>query len=282
MKILIIGGSGFVGSKVVERLFQDNHELTLLVHKKNTNAKLKTVIGDVLDQKSLSAAMKNMDAIVNLVGIIREKPPVITFDNMHVVAVKNILHAMKENNLNRLIHISAFGAKKRSKSKYFETKFQAEEFIKKSGVDFTILRPSIIWAENGGFHDELENLANYPFFIPIVGNGKQPFNLVKLSNLAEVVSKILEEERTVGKIFDIGGPKIFTFEEMITMVENNIGKKKIHINVPFFIVNLITKIMESVRINFPVTSTQLMMLSEGNVAKDNSIFDIVNVRQEEI
>jgi len=278
MKIIILGGTGFLGREVVNQALNAGHEVTILIHNQELNLKsdrfhqIKTNIFDVQD---LINNFQNKDAIINLIGIIKEIKPNVTFNKMHVAVVKNILDAikfMKEKDSEKKIqlhNISALGVGENAPTKYFLTKWLAEKMIEdKSGkfdFKYNIYRPSIVWG-NGGFRDEMKKLVKMPIFTPIVGNGKYRFQPIDVSDLASRIINEIESGAT-NQIINLVGNKILTLEEIITNLEKELGKKKLHVHIPLFFIQFIASITDFLHIPFPITPDQIKMIQMENIVE---------------
>src|SRR5438105_965562 len=153
-RVFVTGASGFVGAAVVDRLLERGYAVNALVHRRPLRADdaVRSIKGDVFDDAALDEGIRGCDAVIHLIGIIMEKPRKgITFARMHFDATKSVVDATLRNRVRRYVHMSALGARPEAVSEYHRTKFLAEQYVRASGLDWTILRPSLIHGPSGEF-----------------------------------------------------------------------------------------------------------------------------------
>ena len=277
MKLLVTGGTGFVGTHLVNALVRRGHEVAVLArradHARNRyNRPVEPRRGDVLDAASLPAAIAGRDAVIHLVGIIHEKGNQ-TFDRMHREAVENVVAAMSASGVRRLLHMSAVGAAEDSPSEYGRTKAAGERVVRQSGLDWTIFRPSIVFGPGDGFVSLLAPIVDKnPVFIPVIGKGRTRFQPVSVYDVARVFGDALENPNTVGKTFELGGPDIFTLDEIYREIATVLGKRrKPLLHFPIWWGWFLARTFESLARRGwidapPLTRDQLKSLSRDNVA----------------
>ena len=231
MKILVTGGTGFVGTHVVNALLRRGHAIAVLARnpastRNRYNRPVEAVPGDVLDPASLERAAAGREAVVHLVGIIAEKGPQ-TFDRMHREAVENVVAAARSTGARRLLHMSAMGAAEDSPSAYGRSKAAGEKTVRESPLDWTIFRPSVIFGPGDGFFSLLAGLirAN-PLFIPVIGPGTTRFQPVSVYDVARVFADALQKPETVRKTFELGGPQTYTLDEIYREIAFAVGKRR--------------------------------------------------------
>jgi NADH dehydrogenase len=279
MKILVTGGTGFVGTYAVDRLLQEGHSVAVLARnpEKTQNRysrPVETVVGDVLDPASLEAALQGArpDAVVHLVGIIDEQGGQ-TFDQAHREAVENVLAAAHKAGVRRYLHMSAMGSSADSPSEYGRTKAAGEAAVRASGLDWTIFRPSIIFGPGDGFVSLLAPIVrNNPGFIPVIGAGLTKFQPVSVRDVARVFAAALGKPETVGKTYEVGGPEVFTLNEVYREIAAAVGKAdKPLLHFPLWYGGLLARLFEwlarrGLFRHPPLTRDQLRSLSRDNAA----------------
>ena len=277
LKVLVTGGTGFVGTHLVNRFLQRGHAVAVLARspdktRNRYNRAVETVPGDVLEPASLAAAAAGRDAVVHLVGIINEKGAR-TFDRMHREATENVVEAAKSAGVRRYLHMSAMGSAEDAPSEYARTKAAGERAVRASGLDWTIFRPSIIFGEGDGFVSLLAPIVKLnPGFIPVIGPGTTRFQPVSISDVARVFADALEKPETVGKTYEVGGPEIFTFDQIYREIAAAVGKPgKRLIHFPLWYGRLLASGFEwlarrGVFADPPLTRDQLRSLSRDNAA----------------
>lgn len=224
MKVFLTGATGYVGNYVIKALIEHGYDVKCLV-RKGSEGKIREkeyyeiFNGDVLDYDSLLTGMKGCDAVINLVGIIREFPGKgITFTNLHYIATKNCVDAAKELGIKRFLQMSALGTRKNARTMYHKTKFMGEEYVRKSSLTYTIFRPSLIFGkEDVSINLFAENIKKLPIF-PVFGNGRYKTQPVCVKNVAEGFAKAIESKKAFNRVFELGGPKKFTFNDLLDTI----------------------------------------------------------------
>jgi uncharacterized protein YbjT (DUF2867 family) len=277
MRILVTGGTGFVGTYVVNRLLHGGHAVAVLARRASKtqnryNRPVETVRGDVLDPASLAAAAAGREAVVHLVGILHERGPQ-TFDRMHREAVENVAAAARAAGARRYLHMSAMGASPDSPSEYGRTKAAGEAAARASGLDWTILRPSIVFGPGDGFVSLLAPIVRLnPGFIPVIGSGETKFQPVSVYDVARVFEEALQRPETIGRTFEVGGPEVFTLNAIYREVAAAVGKPgKPLLHLPLWWGRILASAFEwlarrGLFRDPPLTRDQLRSLSRDNAA----------------
>ncbi|MDA8428429.1 MAG: complex I NDUFA9 subunit family protein [Geobacteraceae bacterium] len=268
MKIFIAGGTGFVGGHLVEALHDHGHSVRLLVHRRSSRVTdaIDQVEGDVTRLQSFESAAEGCDAVINLVGIIREFPASgITFERLHVQATANVLAATGKAGIRRYLQMSALGTRPDAVSHYHMTKFQAEELVRSSGLDMTILRPSLIYGPNDAFINMLAGQLRLTRIMPVIGSGTYRLQPVHVADVARCFAMALRLNETIGQSYDLCGNNRLTYLELLDAIATAIGRTapfKPH--APLGVMKLIIPIFQHLP-QFPITMDQLQMLIEENI-----------------
>lgn len=278
MRVLVTGGTGFVGTHLVNALLRRKHGVAVLERRPGStrnryNRPVEAVAGDVLDRGSLERAAAGRDAVIHLVGIINEKGSQ-TFDRMHREAAENVVAAMRAAAVRRLLHMSAMGTSEDAPSDYARSKAAGERAVKASGLDWTIFRPSIVFGPGDGFVSLLAPIVrSNPGFIPVIGPGTTRFMPVSVYDVARVFADALEKTETAGRSFEVGGPETFTLNEIYREIAVAVGKpRKPLLHLPLWWGRLLAAGFEwSARRGWladpPLTRDQLRSLSRDNVGR---------------
>ncbi len=284
-KVFITGSTGFVGSEIIKLLINENYQIYALVRNKNKLLSDKNIIeveGDILNPQTYKDILKECDILINLIGIIREFPKKnITFHNLHVKSVKNLLEISKNSKIKKIIHMSANGARKDAVTTYHKTKFQGEQLVKNYGINYTVFKPSVIYGTNDEF---INMLAGFMIKAPVFsyfGDGKQLLQPVSVEEVAEIFVKSISNKITDNQTYTVCGNKVLTYKEILRLILKVKNTKKILLPVPVFIVKLMTSLLGGFD-GFPLTKEQLIMLLEGNTCENRKIFDILNVEEKDI
>jgi NADH dehydrogenase len=222
------------------------------------------VQGDVTVPSTLGAAVEGCHTVINLVAIITEDGGA-TFDGVIRGGTEHLVDAARRAGVKRFLQMSALGARNDDRFPYFVAKWRAEEAVKSSGIPWTIVRPSIIYGPGDGFLTLLADLVRTFPIVPVAGTGQSKFQPIAVSDIAGSLVAALEDS-SVGKIHELGGPDVFTYEELLDLVGAKIGKKKPKIRVPVGLLKPIVKLSKPLpmKLRPPVTEDQLNMLAIDN------------------
>lgn len=266
MRVLVTGAAGFVGGHVVRHLLATGMQVTSFSRRQppaELSAAVTNVQGDVVTGEGLAAAMRGVDAVVHLVGIIREKGGA-TFEQVHVEGTRNVLAAAARAGVSRLVHMSALGADLGSSSGYQRSKAAAEHLVRSSAAAWTIMRPSLIFGVGDDFFGgTLRDLVTQPPVIPVVGRGDYPFSPVWIDDVATAFVRALERPTTVGRSFDLVGPREYTLRELLVLVRGALGMNKPLVNVPLPLMWVGVALFKLFP-DPPITHDELVMLLAGN------------------
>ncbi len=279
-RILLTGGTGFVGGNIRGALA--GKRLRLLVRDKAKAASLASetvelVEGNITDPASLRGVVDGCTTVINLVAIIEESGTR-TFDLINRQGTENIVtEAKRVGGVRHFIQMSALGADNNPRYGYMITKWQAEQAVKNSGIPWTIFRPSIIFGPGDGFINVLAGLVRSFPIIPVVGAGQSKFHPVAVEEVAASFARAVDDPATIGQTYELGGGKIYTYEELLDTIAAKLGKKKRKAHVPVGlmmpIVNLSKPMPKALRP--PVTEEQLKMLSLDNCTDRNATAELI-------
>ena len=271
MKIFLTGGTGFVGSEVLRQLVSAGHTVRALVRKGSENKlavmqNVEVQPGDVTDASSLANALAGCDAVIHLVGIIREFPGRgVTFKKMHVESTEQILKAAAAQGVRRYLHMSSNGTRELGDTAYHRTKWQGEELVRASNLDWTIFRPSLIFGPGSEFVNMLATLVRKLPVVPVIGDGKYRMQPVDVKQVATSFVKALEMPESIGATYELGGGASYSYNEILDLTARALGKEKAcKLHQPLFMIKPMIKVMQGFD-HFPITEDQLKMLVEGNV-----------------
>ena len=270
--ILVFGGSGQIGRHLIRRLIKNNHLVTVVTrnqHKKGAILKtqgnpgyIEIVESNIFDEEKLNSLIAKKDICINLIGIIYEDKKN-TFTNIHVHFPSLISKICEKHKLKQFIHVSALGIESAKDSNYAKSKIEGEKKIINNFPRSTILRPSVIYSVDDNFTTNLMTLLNLLPFFPLYYSGKTKFSPIHVSDMAEIISNIIDRS-ICSEIIECVGPEVMTFKEIIEKLSILIGRKKILIPLPTSIAKLTAFFLE--RIPKPLlTRDQLKLLKYDNV-----------------
>lgn len=277
MKVFLTGGSGFVGKGIRTALQQAGHETVCLV-RPGSEGKIAAneqeqdgiawAAGDLFDPPSVIRGMQGCDAVIHLVGIIREQPSKgITFSRIHVEGTKNVLEAAKQAGIKRFVHMSALGARENATSAYHRTKFEAEQLVRNSGIPYVMFRPSVIFGPGDKFVNMLADLVRLPL-TPVIGDGSYLLQPVARETVADVFVQALTFDAATNQVFEAGGPEPISYGRILDEIGAVLGKTRVRkVHIPLPLMKPVVNLMEGFSF-FPITNTQLTMLLEGNFCRD--------------
>jgi NADH dehydrogenase len=271
MKVFVTGGTGFVGREVLRQLVEAEHGVRALVRpgseeKLAVHEGVELVSGDATDPATLAGALAGCEAVIHLVGIIREFPSRgITFEHLHVEATHNVLAAAQEQGIGRYLYMSSNGTGPSGTTGYHRTKWAAEQAVRASDRDWTIFRPSLIFGKGGEFVTMLADLIRKMPVVPVIGDGRYRMQPVAVNQVAESFVLALGMPETVGQTYHLGGAESYSYDEILDLTGRAIGREHVtKAHQPLFMVKPMIKMMEHSS-HFPITSDQVEMLLQGNV-----------------
>ena len=288
MKVALFGGTGFVGSYITRELVREGFTPKVLVQSgslSKINSPCEVVKGDIQNKNAILETMQGAEAVIYTIGIIREFPKKgVTFKELHLNGLKRCLELALKIGVKRFILMSANGVRPDGTA-YQRTKWQADEALKESGLNWTIFRPSLIFGDPGGegrpeFCTQIrDDMLSLPFPAPLFYNGLLPFNAgsfsmspIHVKNVAEFFVKSIKLKVCEKNIFDLGGPEALTWKEIIHQIALASGKRTWKIPAPVAVIKIAASILDRFKW-FPVTRDQLTMLMEGNTVSTNYFDD---------
>jgi NADH dehydrogenase len=268
MKIFIAGATGFVGGHLTAELLRRGHQLVLLSHRAPAAEKpgVSYVRGDVTDPASYQPAISGCDAVINLVGIIREFPAKgITFERLHVEATACMVAAVQQSGVQRYLQMSALGTRPEAVSGYHRTKWRAEELVRASGLAWTIFRPSLIFGPHDAFVNMLADQLRLAPVMPTMGDGTYRLQPIHGDDVARCYAEVLERPETAGQTFELCGADRLSYRELVDVIAEALGKG--HPWKPALPLALMKPVIKALQgfSAFPITSDQLQMLLEENI-----------------
>lgn len=278
--VLVTGATGFLGGHLVKELLEKGYMVRALVRDLRKGEKLRSqgvesVRGDMADPASLKEATKGVETVINLVGIISGTEE--RYKTIHTEGTRALAQAAKENGAKRFIYISANGASKDGATAYFRTKWEAEEEVRKSGLEYTIFRPSVLFGPNDAFVNQLAMGMRLSPVFPVFGSGEYKFQPLYVKDLARCIVKSIAEPKARNQTIEVGGPAPLSFNDIADAVAEALGKKIYKIHIPLSVIKPVARLMGAVLTKPPVSTDQLAMMEQGNVCDITKMKEIFGI-----
>ena len=281
--VTIFGGSGFVGRQLVRSLASKGALVKIAVRNPN-RAKFLQPLGDVgqitfvkaniLNQDLINRIIEESDHVINLVGTFSSRGKE-NFNSIHVKSPKYISEACRKYKVKNLIHITSLGVDKKSPSLYLKTKAYGEEEVRTSFPEAIIHRPSLIFGPQDNFFNLFASIAQFSPFMPIFGEtifsyGKVLYQPVYVQDVASGIINSMSNSHFIGKTFEIGGPSVYSFQQLIEMILEFSGQKRFLLPFPFVFANILATLTEFSPINI-LTRDQVKQLKIDNIVDSDAL-----------
>jgi len=263
VNILITGGTGFIGKNVIEELEKQYHLILPVRNPDKLEGESPNItVVDFPEELTEVVTRYNPDIIINLLGILNEEPKKgITFEKVHVEYVRQLVEGAKRSGVKKFIQMSALGADENSKSRYARTKAEGERLVINSGIDYVILRPSIILGKGQKL---FEDLKKFSVLTPVILAPKGKVQPVHIDDVVKTVKKAVDDDNLKNEIIELCGTRIVSYKELFEFALSYIGRKRIVIEMPagffWFMLPVFRLLPEP-----PVTEDQLYLLEKDNV-----------------
>jgi NADH dehydrogenase len=271
-RIVVFGGSGFIGRYVVKRLTGQGWVVRVAVRDPVAAAFLKPMgnVGQVVimkadlsEEASVAAAIDGVEAAINLVGILYERGRQ-QFASVHDEGAARLARLAAASGVGRLIHVSAIGADADSPAIYARTKAAGEKAVRAAFPEATIVRPSVVFGPEDGFFNRFAAMAMFSPALPLIGGGQTRFQPVYVGDVAEAIVRTLDDPAAIGQTFELGGPRIYSFRQLMELLLAQIRRHRCLINLPFAVADIQAALLERLPVP-PLTRDQVRLLRRDNV-----------------
>lgn len=275
--VAVIGGTGFIGRHIVEQLARKGARIKVMTRNADRAKFLKPMgdvgqisimAGDALDDAALNTVLEGCDAVVNTVGILAESGKQ-TFAGLQAKLPSRIGAIAAKKGIASVVQLSAIGADANSPSVYARSKAMGESGLLKAFPGAVILRPSLLFGAGDGFFNRFAAMAVIAPGLPIIGGGKNKVQPVFVGDVAAAVITALSDDKTRGNIYELGGPDIMSFREVMSYILKSINRRRMLIPVPFGVMGLAATAF-AILPNPPITRDQLKQLKIDNVVSANA------------
>ncbi len=274
----VFGASGFLGRHVVSRLAQNDWVVRAAVRRPRRADFLKPLgdVGQVVpmavsvrDPALVEAAVQGADAVVNLVGILFERGAQ-SFEAVHAEGAANVAQAAATAGVRHLVHVSAIGADPGAAADYARSKGAAEAAVRAAFPEAVILRPSIVFGPEDSFFNRFAAMCSWTPALPLVGGGKTRFQPVYVGDVADAVMASIRRPECRGKTYELGGPKIYTFKELLELLLKQIHRRRLLVPLPFPLASLQAAFLELLPEPL-LTRDQVRLLKVDNVVGEGAL-----------
>ena len=237
----IFGGSGFVGRHLIRRLTKKDYRIIVATRSPYLSGFLKPLGGpgqieliktNIFDYENVKSILEKSNIVINLIGALHENRKQ-KFKDLHEKFPNFLSKICNDLNIEKFIHVSALGVKENHTSKYMQSKFRGEKNIQDNFKLSTILRPSIIFGPEDKFFNTFASFSQFSPMLPLIGNGATRFEPIYVGDVAEAIVRSLTNNQSQKKIYELGGPSVYSFKELMEILLKEIKKKRILIPIPF-------------------------------------------------
>ena len=270
--IAIFGAGGFLGKHLMRQLTKLDYRVKVATRNPYLKGYLKPLGNpgqielfktNIFDPKDIKKVLKNCDLVINLVGILYETRKQ-KFYQIHAQFPNLLSKLCDELAIKKLVHVSALGVKEKHVSQYMQSKFQGEVYVQDMFKPTVILRPSIVFGPEDKFFNTFASLVQFFPILPLVGGGKTKFAPIYVGDVANAIVKALELNNSEPKIYELGGPKNYSFKELMEILLTEIKKKRLLIPIPFGVAKFQSYFLQMMP-NPLLTPDQVEMLKYNNI-----------------
>jgi uncharacterized protein YbjT (DUF2867 family) len=274
VKVLVTGGTGFVGPKIVHALRAHGRDVRALVRRPERASQLagwgaELVTGDVTDPASLRAAVDGCTHVVHLVAIIKGSPQ--DFHRVMTQGTKDLVAAAKDAGVERFVLMSALGTSETTKDvvPYYSAKWAMERELIGSALEYTIFRPSFVFGRDGGALPTFIKQVRYSPVVTVIGSGLQKIQPIWGEDVAEYFARGVDLPQAANRIFELGGPDVVTWDGLYTTIAKVLGKRRRLVHVPASVARTGAQFAQRVP-GAPITPDQVAMIEAGDSAVTTS------------
>jgi NADH dehydrogenase len=273
-RITVFGGSGFLGRRIVLRLAEGGAEVRVAVRhpegaafltETGTVGRITAVRADVWDEASVAPAVAGADAVVNTVGHYVERGRA-SFEAIHGQGARHVAEAAAGAGIGRLVHISGIGADPQSDSAYVRARGIGERLVADALPAATILRPSVMFGPEDAFLNRLAALARVLPVLPLFGRGDVRLQPAYVDDVADAVATALSTPAAAGQVYELGGPRIYSYRELVRLVLEHTGRRRLLLPVPYRAWDLLAALPGS-----PVSRDQVKLMRQDNLVAPGAL-----------
>jgi NADH dehydrogenase len=271
VKILVTGGTGFVGWQIVRAAVTAGHEVVSLsrgVQRGSHVYPVRNVHIDLVRPDGLLEALAGVGGVVHAAGILREQRGQ-DLERAHVGATANLVEACRRAGVGKIIHLSTLGVHAKAPEAYLRSKWEAERIIETCGLSYTIFRPSLVFGAGDRVVSQLLTVCRYSPIIPLLGDTDARVQPIWVGDVATAALRALKDRSTDGAIYELGGPESMTIADVVETIKRETKRPAVPVKVPRFLSGPLVRLGEQLFDRPPVTEDQLALLSAGGTCDPN-------------
>ncbi|MFL5639422.1 MAG: NAD-dependent epimerase/dehydratase family protein [Gemmatimonadaceae bacterium] len=284
MKVLVTGGTGVIGQAAVPELLRQGHTIRILSRNAVEGARqwpdgVEVWPSSVAEPNTLRGCAEGCDIVLHVAGIMEESPPLLTYESVNVAGTRAIVHEAERCRVGRFIFVSSLGAEAGT-SPYHRSKRRAEEIVRNFAGGWIILRPGNVYGPGDEVISLILTMVRTLPLVPVIGNGDDKFQPIWVEDLAAAISESVRRTDLHGRVLELASEEKTTLNEMLDKLSDITGRSPARIPIPSFLASAGVSMANLLGVKLPVTESQLMMLSEGNVIRTpganalTGVFDI--------
>ncbi len=275
--VTVFGGSGFVGRYVVQALAKTGCRVRVAVRRPagaiflqplGSVGQIHPVQANLRDEASVRRAVEGADGVINLVGILQSSGKR-TFEAIHAKGAGLVARAARDAGARALVHVSAIGANRSSRSAYARSKAEGEDLVRDAFPDAIILRPSIVFGPEDAFFNRFASIARFSPVMPLIGGGKTRFQPVFAGDVGRAAVAGLDGHARPGVPYELGGPAVYTFRQILDLIAEYTGRKRLYISIPFWLAKIQGFFLQMLP-DAPLTVDQVRLLQTDNVVSEDA------------
>ncbi|MEA2036028.1 MAG: NAD-dependent epimerase/dehydratase family protein [Nanoarchaeota archaeon] len=268
--ILVTGAAGFIGRSLVKKLVDKGHKVKCFVLNGDNNVKkienlpVKIVYGDILKVETIETALDKVDTVIHLAALVGSPNKSLCY-KINKDGTKNVIDACKKKGVKRIIATTSVAATFKHLGAYGKTKLESEKMILSSSLDATLVRPTLVYGKEGLEFEKIVDFVKKLPVVPMVGGGNALKQPVYVDDVASLIVNIIESKDTIGKVYPAGGPDVVTFNKLIYLIGEGLGKKKSIAHIPKWLCYIMAKSLGMVTKNPPITPDQVLEIDEDAI-----------------
>lgn len=273
--VTVFGGSGFLGARIVKQLVTRGSRVRVAVRHpegvdlSDARNRVSVVTADIQDSSLIVPALKDSVSVINVVGhYVQTKA--ISFDAVHAIGAENLAWCAAQAGVARLVHVSGIGADINSPSAYVRSRAKGESLVREAFPEATIMRPSAIFGPGDALFSSLEAISRRLPVIPLFGRGQTRLQPVFVDDVANAVAVASSEPSTVGKTYELGGPKVYTYRALVEFLLDTVKRRRVLLPIPYAVWEAIA-VSLAVLPNPPLTWHQVVLMRDDNVVGQGSL-----------